>query len=88
VDFLVVGTIFESASHPGMASGGLGRLHEIQGVVGLPLLAIGGVTAERVEEVVAAGAYGVAVRGGIWDSSDPKEATRGYLKGLEGGSVR
>jgi thiamine monophosphate synthase len=46
------------------------------------------VTKERVEEVMAVGAHGVAVRGGIWDSSDPKEAVRGYLKVLEGGSVK
>jgi thiamine monophosphate synthase len=48
-------------------------------------MAIGGITRERVAEVLAAGAHGVAVRGGIWNSGDPSFATRAYLKELEKG---
>jgi len=87
VDFLLAGTIFPSASHPGGvpgggpggAPGGVARIREIQGVTHLPLLAIGGITPKKVGEVLAAGAHGVAVRGGIWDAGDPTAATRVYL---------
>jgi thiamine-phosphate pyrophosphorylase len=88
VDFLLAGTIFSSPSHPGAPPGGIARLGEVRGVCRLPLLAIGGITQERVGEVLVAGAHGVAVRGGIWDAGDPTAATRGYLKALEEGRGR
>ena len=55
-------------------------LREVRAVSALPLLAIGGLTPERVEEVMAVGAHGVAVRGGAWDGEDPKAAIRVYLE--------
>jgi thiamine-phosphate diphosphorylase len=87
VDFLLAGTIFPSPSHPEGTLGGTGRIRELHGISPLPLLAIGGITQERVGEVLAAGAYGVAVRGGIWDAGDPTAATRVYLEELEKGRV-
>jgi len=90
VDFLLAGTIFPSASHPEEvpegAPGGVARIREIQGVTHLPLLAIGGITPGKVGEVLAAGAHGVAVRGGIWDAEDPILATRVYLNELGKGA--
>ena len=94
VDFLLAGTIFPSASHPGGVPGGspggrpggVARIQEIQGVTHLPLLAIGGITPEKVGEVLAAGAHGVAVRGGIWDAGDPTAAIRVYLNELGKGA--
>jgi thiamine-phosphate pyrophosphorylase len=79
VDFLFVGNVFATSSHPGRAPGGTGRIQEVAGVTKLPLFAIGGVTPERVSEVCSAGAFGVAVRSGIWDAEDPTVATEGYL---------
>jgi thiamine-phosphate pyrophosphorylase len=83
LDFLLVGTIFSSPSHPDGRMGGLDRIREVGAVTSLPLLAIGGVTSIRVPELLIAGAHGVAVRGGIWDDRDPSAATRGYLRVLE-----
>jgi thiamine-phosphate pyrophosphorylase len=63
-DYLVFGTVFESrskaASH---AVAGLDALAEVCAAVRLPVLAIGGITAERVPDVVRAGAAGVAAIG-------------------------
>jgi thiamine-phosphate pyrophosphorylase len=90
VDFLLAGTMFPSASHPegfpGGTPGGVARIRAIQEVTHIPLLAIGGITPEKVGEVLAAGAHGVAVRGGIWDAVDPTAATRGYLYELGKGT--
>ena len=60
-DYLIAGPIFETRSHPGVEPAGLALVEEIARAVRLPVLAIGGVTAGRVEEVVRAGASGVAV---------------------------
>jgi thiamine-phosphate pyrophosphorylase len=60
VDYLVFGTVFESASKPGLPAAGIHALEELCRRVRLPVLAIGGVTAARAAHVAAAGAAGVA----------------------------
>lgn len=82
-DYLLVGTLFATPSHPGGVPGGVRRIREVRGVTRLPLLGIGGITPDRIAEVVAAGAHGVAVRGGIWDSPDPGLAVGVFLRGIE-----
>jgi thiamine-phosphate diphosphorylase len=84
LDFLFVGTIFTSSSHPGRHPGGPERIREIRGLTDLPLLAIGGIDLRRVSEVLEAGAHGVAVLGGVWNARDPEDAVRGYLSELVG----
>lgn len=81
-DYLVVGTVFATASHPGRTGSGPAGVARVRAVVGLPLFATGGVTAERVPEVVAAGAQGVAVLRGIWSRDDPAAAVEDYLRVL------
>lgn len=83
VDFLVVGTVFATSSHPAREPGGLERIREVAGAApGVPLVAIGGVTPQRVAGILAAGAHGVAVLSGIWASEEPSSAVRDYLDAL------
>ncbi len=87
LDYLMVGTLWRSPSHPGRAGAGPGRVREVARVLGggerpLPLVGIGGLTPERVGKVLAAGGYGVAVRGGIWDSDDPPGAALAFATAL------
>jgi thiamine-phosphate pyrophosphorylase len=82
-DFLVVGTVFATPTHPERAAGGARLLAEVLAGCALPILAIGGVTAERTRGLREAGAYGVAVLGGVWSSADPAASVRRYLDTLE-----
>ena len=77
-DFLVVGSIYETPSHPGRAAVGTGLLREAARL-GRPVIAIGGITPERVPELKAAGAYGVAAIGALWQADDPAAATLSML---------
>ena len=77
-DFLVVGNIYETVSHPGRFPAGLGLVREAA-VLGRPVIAIGGMTPERAAEVKAAGAYGVAAIRGLWMAADPAAATLAML---------
>jgi thiamine-phosphate diphosphorylase len=77
-DFLVVGSIYETGSHPGQPAVGLGLIREAAGL-GRPVIAIGGITPERVPEVKAAGAYGVAAIRALWHAPDPAAATLAML---------
>jgi thiamine-phosphate pyrophosphorylase len=83
VDFFLVGTLFHTPSHPGRVPGGVGRLREIATIDPPPMIGIGGITPERVDEVLKAGAHGVAVRGGVWNATDPAEAVGVYLGELD-----
>ena len=82
-DYLVVGPVFATATHPDRAPLGLTRFAEIARF-GLPAIAIGGVTPTGVRELRAAGAYGVAAIRALWDAGDPAEAARATLAAWSG----
>jgi len=75
-DYAGVGPVFATGSKTGlpapMGTVGLGSAT----AAGLPVLGIGGIEPSNVAGVVAAGAQGVAVIGGIWRAGDPVEAAR------------
>ena len=69
-DFLMAGAIFPSPSHPGVAPVGplfVSRCARL----GLPVIAIGGITPARAREVRDAGGYGVAAISALWTAADP-----------------
>ena len=74
-DYLVVGPVYASATHPDRQPLGLERLQELT-ALGLPVIAIGGITLERVAAVHAAGAYGIAAIRALWDAAEPADAAR------------
>lgn len=77
-DFVVAGTIWPTLSHPDRTGAGVGLIREMA-VLGIPVIAIGGVTAARAAEARDAGAIGVAVLRGVWDAADPAAAVNEYL---------
>lgn len=82
-DFLLAGTIWPTPSHPGRAGAGVERIREVA-ALGVPTIAIGGVTAARAGDARRAGAAGVAVLRGVWDAPDPAAAVRAYLDTWKG----
>jgi thiamine-phosphate pyrophosphorylase len=80
-DFLVAGAVYATPSHPGAAPAGLAVVRDAA-ATGLPVIAIGGVTAERMPELLAAGASGVAAIRALWDAADPGAAARAFLAAL------
>jgi thiamine-phosphate diphosphorylase len=73
-DMLVLGTVFPSASHPGGPTIGLEGVREICAAVKIPVIGIGGITAQNAGDVIRAGASGVAVISAIFDAPDPRAA--------------
>jgi thiamine-phosphate pyrophosphorylase len=64
VDFLVAGTVYPTISKPdGSPLLGVSGLTEVVRAVDVPVLAIGGVVADKVWDIAAAGAAGVAAIG-------------------------
>ena len=62
-DYVIFGPVWESTSHPGVPPKGISALQAVARSVGIPVLAIGGVTEERIEPCLAAGAAGYAAIG-------------------------
>ena len=61
---MIFGTVFPSGSkRTGHAAAGLDELKRTCAAVRLPVLAIGGISVDRVPEVAAAGAAGIAAIG-------------------------
>ena len=87
VDYALAGPAFETPSKPGYGPE-IGRkgLAEITRAAPVPVLAIGGVNALRVPELIAAGAAGVAVMGGVMRAADPETEVRGLIAALKGSS--
>ena len=75
--YLIVGPIYQTPSHPGDAAGL--ELVNACAALGPPVIAIGGVTPDRVSELVAAGAYGIAAIRALWHASDPAKAATAFL---------
>lgn len=73
-NLLVVGTMFATRSHPGMTPSGPSLVRKISALTTLPLVGIGGITANNATQVIAAGAAGVAVIRTISQAPDPKDA--------------
>ena len=75
VDYAIVGTIFETESHPGRSGAGLEHLSAMRGLMGdTACYAIGGMTSVTAPQAIEAGAWGVAVRTAILSADDPSEA--------------
>jgi len=64
VDYLLFGTVFETASKPGLAAAGLERLSDaVVAARGLPVLAIGGVAGDTATQLRSTGCAGFAAIG-------------------------
>ena len=73
-DYVTLGTIFPSGSHPGGESMGVALVHEVRQSVRLPLIAIGGIEASNAADVIRAGASGIAVIRSIAEAQSPRHA--------------
>jgi thiamine-phosphate pyrophosphorylase len=82
-EFVIAGTIYKSTSHPDAQPARPGLIGEITKNSSLPVLAIGGITAANVDEVIKAGAVGVAVISAVAGAEDPKAATEELSKALK-----
>ena len=76
VDYLIVGTIFPSNSHPGFTASGVDLIKNITSSISIPVFGIGGITHKNSDSVINNGAFGVAVIGEILHANDVYQATK------------
>jgi len=80
-DFILLGPIFYTPSKASYGPPlGLELLREVRPNIRLPIFAIGGITAARRTEILAAGADGVAVVSAVMAAPDVSAAVRALLE--------
>jgi len=83
-DYLGIGPIYPTATKPDAGKAlGIVRLKEIRESVNIPIVAIGGINENNLEEVLKAGADGVAVISAVVSAPDITEACRKLKNKIE-----
>jgi thiamine-phosphate pyrophosphorylase len=75
-DYVFLGPIWPTPSHPGTPGIGVQAIAAARTV---PVVAIGGVTSERVTAALDAGAYGVAAISALWRTPHPRAVVERML---------
>jgi thiamine-phosphate pyrophosphorylase len=83
VDYAIAGPAFLTASKPGYGPAlGPNGLAATCRATGVPIVAIGGIEAENVGDLIKAGAAGVAVMGSVMRSAAPDKTIKDLLDAL------
>jgi thiamine-phosphate pyrophosphorylase len=81
-DYVTVGPIYKGASKTAKPAG-VALLKEIRKDSNLPMLAAGGITADKVGDVIKAGAAGIAIGSAIAGADDPKAAAEALAQAMK-----
>jgi len=88
-DYLGVGPVFPTPSKPDAVPPiGVEGLKEIKKAVDLPIVAIGGIDAKNAEEVIEAGADGIAVISAVVGAEDMIAAVKRLRRAVDAGLAR
>jgi thiamine-phosphate pyrophosphorylase len=75
-DYVGIGSVFASRVKPGAVRAPLARLAQARAASGLPVAAIGGITADNAALAVAAGADMIAAISALFEAPDVAQAAR------------
>jgi len=83
-DFITLGPVFHTPSKAAWGDPvGVGLLQKVAGALSIPVYAIGGITVERLESVLAAGAAGAAVISAVLGSDDVKDGAASMVAAIK-----
>ena len=81
-DYIAIGPIYPTSTKDHEPSVGIEIIHEISEAVSIPIIAIGAITLENLDEVLKAGASRIAVCSAIIGSKDIYSSTRQFKEKL------
>ena len=79
-DYIGVGAVFDTSTKKNARSLTMEKLKEISESVSIPVVAIGGISASNIMELINSGVDGVAVVSAIFAAENPGEATAKLLE--------
>ncbi|MBI2217397.1 MAG: thiamine phosphate synthase [Candidatus Rokubacteria bacterium] len=83
-DYVAVGSMFPTVTKPDSQLVGPELIRALRPEIRVPLVGIGGITADNVAEVIRAGADGVAVISAVCGADDPTAAARRFIDAIRG----
>ena len=84
-DFITFGPVFDTPSKRKFGPPqGLDRLEEITSATKIPVLAIGGIKLDNITSTLEAGAQGIGLISGIWNSSNIEKESHKYMQCIGG----
>ncbi len=87
-DYVGFGPVYPTSSKDDAGPvSGIDILKQVVEIIPLPIIAIGGVGAENIPDVMRAGAHGIAVISAVCCQEDPEEATRAIYQALNKGTL-
>jgi thiamine-phosphate pyrophosphorylase len=81
-DFVILGPVFQSPSHPETSPIGLHVLEEVASRLRIPVFAVGGITAANAAACLGAGAHGVASVTAVVGAKSVRSAVRSFKRVL------
>lgn len=82
-DYAGIGPVYATGSKGDAGAAiGVAALVRLRAAVGLPVVAIGGIAADRVAAVIGAGVAGVAVVSAVLGAPDPEQAARALSRAI------
>jgi thiamine-phosphate pyrophosphorylase len=87
-DYIAVGAMFPTSSKDQPIVGGPALLKKVKGAVDVPVVAIGGITTERVDEIVQAGADALCVISAVGLASSPRDAAATLVQAIRAAGGR
>jgi len=81
-NYLIFGHVFSTKSKEGLPARGLTQLKKVTQSVSVPVIAIGGITPNNIEDVMHAGAQGVAIMSGIFDVDNCRKKALRYRNAI------
>jgi len=78
-DYVAVGSMFPTATKPDFRLVGPALIRTLRDEIRVPLVGIGGITADNAADVIRAGAHGVAVISAVCGAADPAAAAARLL---------
>ncbi|RMH79957.1 MAG: thiamine phosphate synthase [Acidobacteria bacterium] len=84
IDYIGFGSVYETTTKENYKLVGIEGLRQATKLTDKPIVAIGGITHYRVQEVLSAGAKGIAVVSAILGFEDVKRATEAMVEAMKG----
>jgi thiamine-phosphate diphosphorylase len=81
-DYVAVGSVFPTGTKAGFQLVGPDLVRKLRPEIPVPLVGIGGITADNAAQVIEAGADAVAVISAVCAADDPEAATRRLIERL------
>ena len=83
-DYVGIGPLYATTSKPDAGAAiGLAAFARLARSVGIPAVAVGGITASTASDAMAAGAAGVAAIAAIFGAPDPERAAHAFRSGID-----